>query len=334
MRRIGGAKWLSWSISSVCAVGFLLWARHQPLPDPPTTPQAIAALILAIAACISATLWLCERWTALLRRGDRAFPRVEGYRSVVLGQIGNMCLPVRASEAIRVGIVTTASEKVTVRSSIGMLVAERALDIGWHVILLVVVCLGLFGPTAGGGLGRTPTIIAGLALLLASALVAIHFGGMVASRLKTGGRVSTFLAPVFVPLSGLRHDSKDLILLSCGFWLSQIVGWWAASWAVDLDLDPLQAAFVLAIATVALVAPVGFGAVGTLDAAIVFSVGAVGAPTIEVLGFVLLLRMMFILPSVLIASSLWLTRRFGIPIWDPHRVDRILTTQLQNALNK
>lgn len=312
-RRARRARWVSGLASGACAVGFFFWARHQRLPHLPSTPQAIAALALGLAAYTLATLWMCERWTALLCRQDQGFPRAEGYRSAVLGQLGNMLLPVRAGDAIRVGLVTTAREKVTARSSVGMLIAERALDIGCHSILLVLVCLSLFGPSIGGGFGRAPGAIAGLTLLVVGATMALYLGSVVLSRWRLSDRVSTFLAPVFAPLVSLRHGSKEVILLSAGIWFSEIVGWWAASRAVDLNLSALQAAYVFAIATLALIAPIGFGAIGTLDAAIIFSVEAVGVATTQVLGFVLLLRIMFVLPSVFIAAGLWLGRRLGGP---------------------
>ena len=309
LRRARRAKWASGLASGACAIGFVLWARRQQLPSFPGTRQSIAALILAMAAYACATLSTCERWTTLLRRIDRDLPRTEGYWSSVLGQLGNVCLPVRAGDAIRVGLVATAREKVTARSSVGVIVAERSLDAGCHTILLVAVCLGLFGPTIGGAAGRVPTVIAGLALLLVAAGAAFYIGRAILARWPANGRVATFLAPVFAPVADLRRGSRKVILLSVGLWLSEAVGWWAASRAVGLNLSPSQAACVFAIAAFALIAPIGFGAIGTLDAAIVFSVEAVGAPTAHVLGFVLLLRTVFLLPSAFIAIGLWWARR-------------------------
>jgi uncharacterized membrane protein YbhN (UPF0104 family) len=290
-----------------------LWARQQQLPHLPSTPQALAALALGIAAYTVTTLWMCERWTALLCRQDQGFPRAEGYRSAVLGQLGNMCLPLRAGDAIRAGLVTTAREKVTARSSVGMLIAERALDVGCHLTLLVLVCLGLFGPSLGGALGRIPGAVLGLALLLAGTVVAFYLGSAMLSRWGASDRVSTFLAPVLTPLVSLRHGSKKVVMLSAGIWLSELVAWWAASRAVDLNLSLAQAACVFAIAIMAMAAPIGFGAIGTLDAAIFFSVETVGAATTQVLGFVLLLRILLVLPSILIATGLWLGKRLKGP---------------------
>jgi uncharacterized membrane protein YbhN (UPF0104 family) len=304
-KRARKTKWASGLASIACAVGFVVWALHQQLPDPPTAPGALAAIALTMTAYTLATLWMCERWTALLWRGDRGLSRLETYRSAALGVIGNACLPVRAGDAIRVGLVSTASKKLSARSSLGALVAERALDIGCHLFLLVGICLAQFGPSTGP-LGRFPAVAAGLALLTAGAALVIRLGGATLSRWRPRGRLWSFLAPVFSPLTGLRRGSAELIALSVGIWLSEILAWWAAAQAVGLELNLPQAAYVFAVATLALIAPIGFGAIGTLDAAIVFSVEAIGVGATEILGFVLLLRLAFVLPSVLIAIGLWL----------------------------
>lgn len=305
------AGWVSGLASTACALGFVLWALQQQLPEPPVAPGAIAAVLLALGAYTLATLWMCERWTELLWRADRGLSRSETYRSAALGVIGNACLPVRAGDAIRLGMASTASEKLNARSSIGMLVAERALDIGCHVFLLAAVGLVWLGPSIDGPLGHLPAIAAGLALLLAGAAAAIRLGGAALSRWRPRGQLWSFLAPVFAPLAGLRQGSARVVALSVGIWLSEILAWWAAAQAVGLELSPPQAAYVFAIATLALIAPIGFGAIGTLDAAIVLSVEALGVSATEILGFVLLLRMAFVLPSVFIAVGLGLARRLG-----------------------
>lgn len=305
------AKWVSGLASCVCAVGFVFWALHQPLPNPAATPATIAATALMMGACALATLGMCERWALLLRRVDPDLPRAEAYRSAALGVIGNACLPVRAGDAIRVGLVATASEKLNARTSIGTLVAERALDIGCHVCLLTAVLLARFGPSAGGPLGRLATIAAGLGLLAVAAAIAARLGGFALSRWPPRGRLWDFLAPVFGPLAGLRTGSAGLVALSAGIWLTEILAWWAAAQAVGLEIGLPQAAYVFAIATLALIAPIGFGAIGTLEAAIVFSVDSLGVDTAAVLGFVLLLRVAFVLPSAIVAAGLGLAQRSG-----------------------
>ncbi len=312
------ARWASGLASGVCAIGFLLWARDQRLPHLPSTPGALAALALSVVAYTVVTLWLCERWTRLLWREDGGFSRGEGYRSAVLGQLGNVLLPMRAGDAIRVGLVSTASREITVRGGVGILVAERVLDGACHSTLLVLVVLGFFGPSIGA-LGRVPAALAGLGLLAGAAAMALYLGGLALSNHRPRGRAAAFLVPVFGPLSKLRHGSGTVVLLSVGMWLGEVVAWWAAAWAMGLELGIAEAAYVLAIAVVVLIAPFGFGAIGTLDAAVLFGLGTIGVATAGMLGFVLLLRLLFVLPSLLIGAGLWLAPRIRDYGYGPSR---------------
>lgn len=310
-RRARTAKWVSVLASTVCTAGFLVWALHQQLPSPPSAPGEVAATLLTMAAYVLVTLWACERWALLLWRVDRDLPRTEAYRSTAMAVIGNACLPVRVGDAIRVGLVSTTSEKLNARSGVGTLVAERVFDSGCHLVLLAVVCLAWFGPSTGGPLGRLPVIAGGLVLLAVAAAVAVRLGGVVLARWQPRGRLWEFLAPIFAPLTGLGRGSGRIALLSAGIWLSEILAWWAGALAVGLPLNLPQVVFVFTIAAFVLLVPVGFGAIGTLDAAIVVSVEALGMGATEVLGFVLLLRMTWVLPSVFIAAGLGLAGWWG-----------------------
>lgn len=292
--------------SSVCTAGFIVWALHQQLPDPPSAPAEVAATLLTMGAYALVTLWACERWALLLWRVDRDLPRNEAYRSTALAVIGNACLPVRVGDAIRVGLVATTSEELNARSGVGTLMAERVFDSSCHLVLLAAVCLAWFGPSTGGPLGRLPVIVGGLVLLVAAAAVAIRLAGVVLTRWQPRGRLWELLAPIFAPLTGLGRGSGRIALLSAGMWLFEILAWWAGALAVGLPLSLPQVVFVFTIAALVLLVPVGFGAIGTMDAAIVVSVEALGMSATGVLGFVLLLRMAWVLPSVFIAVGLGL----------------------------
>ena len=300
------AKWVSALASTACTAGFVVWALHQQLPDPPSAPGEVVATLLTMGAYTLVTLWACERWALLLWRVDRDLPRNEAYRSAALAVIGNACLPVRVGDAIRVGMVATTSEELNARSGVGTLMAERAFDSGCHLVLLVVVCFAWLGPSTGGPLGRLPVIAGGLVLLAAAAVVAIRLGKVVLAHWEPRGRLWELLAPIFAPLTGLGRGSGRIALLSAGMWLFEILAWWVGALAVGLPLSLPQVAFVFTIAALVLLLPVGFGAIGTMDAAVVVSVEALGMSATGVLGFVLLLRMAWVLPSVFIAVGLGL----------------------------
>jgi uncharacterized membrane protein YbhN (UPF0104 family) len=304
------ARVIGWLASATCATGFLLWARHQQIPRLPSSIEQIFALLLGVVAYTLATFGLCERWLFLLRRQASGFSRLAGYRPVVLGQLGNVFLPARAGDAIRVGVVATTHEEISMSSAVGALVAERALDIGCHAVLLVTVLVGMFGPSTGK-LGHLPTILLGLALLLGAVIALRAVGGSLLSQLDIGPLVPKLLGPLLAPLIGLRYGSRAVIALSVAMWASEIGGWWAASHAVGLNLTLLQAAYVFAIASLALIVPVGFGAIGTLDAGIYLGIRTIGVSTVPVLSFVLLLRALFILPSLMMTVGITLGRRLA-----------------------
>lgn len=294
-------------VSGTCAFGFLLWAANQRVPRLPSGLDEGLALLLGVMAYTVATLGLCERWRFLLRRHAPGLSRLAGYRPVVLGQLSNVFLPARGGDGLRVGLVATMQNEISARTVVGTVVAERALDISCHVVLLTVVMIGMFGPSAGV-LGNTLTILVGL-ILLAGATIALYMmWHSIASRLGIKWRVPESMGPLLAPLLGLRHNSGKAILLSVAMWTGEVVGWWAAAYAVGLELSLLQAAYVFAIASLALIMPVGFGSIGTLDAGILFSLKTVGASTASVLSFVLLLRMLFVLPSLAMIIGIELQR--------------------------
>jgi uncharacterized membrane protein YbhN (UPF0104 family) len=315
----------SWLISGACAVGFVLWARDQRLPHIPTGVEGNLAILLGLVAYAVATVGLCERWSFLLRRQVSTLSRFVGYRPALLGQLGNMFLPARVGDAMRVGLVAAMNKEISTATVVGTVVAERALDIGCQTVLLVVVITGLFGPSIGI-LGRGPSIVVGVIVLVCAVSAASFAGSVVSSRLGFVSKRAKFLGPFFAPLVSLRRGSRTPVLLSIIMWSSEIVGWWAASQAVGLNLNPLQAAYVFAVASLALIVPVGFGAVGTLDAGIIFSIKTIGVSTAPVLSFVLLLRVLFVVPSLItvigiaVASQAALLRDKGTSLWKGLRV--------------
>jgi uncharacterized membrane protein YbhN (UPF0104 family) len=306
--KVNRARVVSWLISGSCVAGFLLWARRQPMPRLPANLAESLALLTGVVAYAAATVGLCERWSLLLRGQAPSVSRLVGYRPVVVGQLGNIFLPARVGDAIRVGLAAASQDDVSTQRAVGALIAERALDIGCHAVLLVVVLAAALGPSGGVSM----TLLIGLAIVLglalfAGAIAALRVvGRSVLSRVAIERRMPKLLGSLLAPLVGLRHDGRKAALLSVAMWASEIGGWWAASHAVGLNLTGPQAAYVFAIASLALIMPVGFGAIGTLDAGILFGVKTVGASTAAVLSFVVLLRVLFVLPSLVMV--VWISQ--------------------------
>lgn len=273
------------------------------MPQLPSDSVQAAALAIAVLAYGASMLGACERWSLLLRSGVPSISRVISYRPVVLGQFGNVFLPARAGDAIRVGLAAASDERVSTQTAVGVLIAERALDIACHVMLLTVVLTGMvasrFGVFTALRLGAVAAASLVLALGIAMALRAplrSAIERVVGERLVP----AAFLGALLEPLLGLRYRGVRPLLLSLGMWAGEVAGWWAASHAVGLDLSVPQAAYVFAIASLAMVMPVGFGAIGTLDAGILFALKTIGLSTLPVLSFVVLLRVLLVLPGIVL----------------------------------
>jgi uncharacterized membrane protein YbhN (UPF0104 family) len=304
IRRLGWinprrSRFVSWVVSGACAIGFLLWARGQPMPRLPSGPAQSAALAVGVFAYGLATIGSCERWSSLLRTAVPGSSRIVSYRPVAVGQLGNVFLPARAGDAIRVGLAAASDERVSTQTAVGVLIAERALDIACHASLLTVVLAGvaashmsLFTAVLVGVAG-----LAGLTLIVGVAVAVRGSARSLLARLLGERQVPAFLDTLLAPLLGLRRKGRRAILLSVAMWASEVTGWWAASHAVGLNLTGPQAAYVFAIASLAMVMPVGFGSIGTLDAGIIFALETIGLGTARVLSFVVLLRVLLVLPS-------------------------------------
>jgi uncharacterized membrane protein YbhN (UPF0104 family) len=272
-------------------------------------------LILALLAYGIRAFGFCERWHFLLRRQIPVLARATGYRSAVLGELGNMFLPARAGDAIRVGVVAAPRPEISKRSVLGTLLAERTLDIGCHMVILAIAMSGLFAP-ALGPLGHLP-VMAGVLGLACAGVAGVYLGMTVLGPRLPGARHLAFLAPIAVPVATLKQDGARVAVgLSAVMWLGEVAGWWAASHVVGLNLAPLQAAGVFSIAIFALALPAGPGAVGALEAGVVLALHAIGANAGPALSFVLLLRLLVLAPALLIAAALVIDTRCD---WRSHR---------------
>ncbi len=296
-------KWAGWLLSALCTGGFVLWACNQPALRLPAGAGEGLGLMIAFLA-YGVRLWgLCERWHFLLRRQMPVIGRATVYRSMALGELGNMFLPARAGDAIRVGVVAAVRPGRSKRTILGTLIAERTIDIGCHVVVLAVALSSLFGPSLGQ-LGHLPIAVAVFGL--ASGAVAGVYLGMtgLGVKLPVSLRLGS-LAPVAEPVRTLRQSGTRIAFgLSVAIWLGEIAGWWAASRVVGLDLAPLQAAGVFSIAIFALAVPAGPGAVGALEAGVILALHAIGTSTGPALSFVLLLRLLVVVPALLMGVAL------------------------------
>jgi uncharacterized membrane protein YbhN (UPF0104 family) len=93
-------------------------------------------------------------------------------------------------------------------------------------------------------------------------------------------------------------------------WLFEAATWYLTAIAAGLDIEPVEALYLVALASVFVLVPSGPGYVGTLDAAVLFGVKAIGGTGSEAVSFLLLLRFVLLVP-ITVAGLVVLVARYG-----------------------
>jgi uncharacterized membrane protein YbhN (UPF0104 family) len=294
-------------ISIVSLAAVVVWASKQPAPKLPTSLQSLATLAGGIAVYALATALRGERATRLLLHTGARPSRSDAYGLTVVGYMGNTVLPARGGDAIRVYLQAPRAA-TSMRNVIGTLVAERILDTVTLLSLFVVLAYGVLrGVDAPSG-NKLAIVAAAVVVIV---LVAAVFAYLARHR-DWVRRLLDFLRPISVATLGLRgaHGAR-MLALTLAIWIAETGTYFVVSRATGLDLDPLEALYLVALASVFVLIPAGPGYAGTLDAAIIFGVKAVGGSGAEAVSYLITLRFVLLIPITLAGLSLVLTRYGG-----------------------
>lgn len=293
------------SLLSLGAVAW--WAADQPAPRLPDAPADWAQLAAGLAAYAVATALRAERWRALLEREGARPHRADCYGLTLVGYMGNNVLPARAGDALRV-VVMAPLAGTGMRTVLGTLVAERVLDV---LTLFGVFFVLAFGLANGAGDVPQGTWIALAALAAGGAAL---LGGLAVARRRPHGRIgrlSAFAAPILAATTRLRGRwGATMLALTIAVWIAEAGTWLAVGAAVDLGIGPLDALYLVALASLFVFVPAGPGYAGTLDAAVVVGVRALGRSGSQAVGYLLLLRFVLLVP-ITIAGLVALIARYG-----------------------
>ncbi len=295
-----------WIVSAIVLAAVVWWAVRQPAPTLPTTSEDLGALGLAVALYAVCTALRAERWRTLLHDVDARPSRGDAYRLTLVGYMGNNVLPARAGDLMRVVLMAPRAD-TTKRFVVGTLVAERLLDVAVLVVIFVVLATTIAG---GAGLPDTGT----LAVLAAVALVALvtvvaSFG--VLRRRGLVERVRAFLAPMVASTRNLRgRHGAGMLALTLLIWLGEAGVWGSVAAAVDLGAGPLEALYLVALASMFALIPSGPGYAGTQDAAAVIGVKAIGGTSAQAVSYLILVRFVLLVPITL-AGLVALALRYG-----------------------
>jgi len=291
-------------ISVAALIGVIIWATKQDPPTLPSSPTEILALIGAIVVYGFTTGLRGERWWRLLEDSEAHATRFDSYALTAVGYMGNNVLPARGGDVLR-GVLLKPRSTASLRTIFGTLVAERLLD--------VVFLLSLFAVLAYAVLGNIETPdtelllvggIGGLVVLLACAgLIYLFRDRAIVAR---GLRLA---APLVEPTRRLRGlHAASMLGWTALIWISEGLMFVLVADSVGVEMDLIQAGYLMAVASVFLLIPAGPGNVGTLDAAVLFGLGAIGTSGSEALSYLLMYRFVIFVPITLIGVILLLTR--------------------------
>lgn len=297
------------TLISVVSVAIVVWwAVHQPRPELPDTGGEWALIAGAVAVYALATGLRALRWRVLLERAG-AHPAHRDTRDLtVVGFMGNNVLPLRGGDVLRVTLMTPRV-RIGARGVIGTLLAERLLDVLVLLTLFVLLAYGVLRGVDVPSSDRLGLVGAGLGVLLVAGVLL----GLYGHRHHWGRALIAFVAPML-------HSSRDLLsrggvrllLLTLPIWLAEAGTWYLVGPAVGFDMAPLEALYLIALASVFIMIPSGPAFAGTLDAALVFGVHALGGTSSQAISYLIMLRFVLLVPITLLGLVILVARYGGL----------------------
>jgi uncharacterized membrane protein YbhN (UPF0104 family) len=279
------------------------WASRQQAPRLPHTGGQLAALAAAVALYAVATVVRGERWRLLLEDEGGAPSRADSLGITCVGYAGNNILPARAGDAVRV-VLMAPRAGTSMRTVVGTLLAERILDVVVLVVLFVVVGYGLLGEVGSDRAELVVGLVAGAAVL---ALVAWRLA-------RRSQRVHEFLAPILASTLGLRRAQHGLRLLGLTLlvWAIETAVWMSVAGAIGFGVDPIEGAYLVALASVFSMIPSGPAYAGTQDAAAILGIKALGGTGAQAVAFIVMLRFVIVVPITVVGLVLMAVRYGGV----------------------
>lgn len=305
-RRLALAAGVGVSLLFVAAV--VTWALRQKAPSLPSATDAIAGIGLAVSLYAANTALRAERWHRLLLAGGATPSRADTYALTVVGYFGNNTLPARAGDAMRVLLLAPRGGG-TRREIAGTLLAERLLDLAILLALFLVVAVSLVSELRVPHLPPLVLALVGGALLIACLALALLWS----RRTTVFARAAAWLRPVAASTRRLRGaHGRDMLLVSLAIWLLEMAVWWTAGIAAGLSMTPLEALYLVSMASLFSLIPSGPGYAGTQDAAIVIGAKAIGARGATAVTYLLVVRFVLLVPITVAGFVLVLTRYGGL----------------------
>jgi glycosyltransferase 2 family protein len=292
---------------SVIALGAVVaWATRQRTPHLPTDAGGLALLGAAVA--VYGLTWIARgtRWHLILRRAAIEHDPIDAHGLVAVGYMGNTVLPARGGEVLRMLLLPGRSSAGR-REALGSILAERLVD----AIVLALLFAALTWVGIGGApLGQAPAIVAaavsGIVVAAGVVLISMRKRGRLQKLARAAGpyvAASKNLLGGF----GLRLAALTAVIWALEGTICLIVGD-----SLGVHLDPLDALFVMVLASFFAIIPAAPGAVGTFDGAVLLGLGAGGVPGGQAVAFALLIRFVIYVPITLLGLAFLIARYGGL----------------------
>jgi uncharacterized protein (TIRG00374 family) len=272
-----------------------------------------ALLLAASAAFIAGLAAFAARWRALLNYEPGL---VFTFHASNMGQAGNILLPFRFGEAIRILVIST-DEKVSLAEATSSFVVERLFEQSMRLLAIMgAVLIGVGLETSRIALGAgVLLVILGFAAVLWLAnhpAFGLEKGTWLLSKIPrvSDERARRATADFLENLSGIAHPRRFFVVL----------GWSLVSWslfwlfffvtlrALDTGLT-LQEQAAISLGALALSPPSAATQPGLFHASVVAPLAAVGFDTEVVTAYAVLLHILEMIWLIILAAwGLWATK--------------------------
>ena len=292
---------------SLGAIGAVVWwALRQKAPTFPSGAGVIMILVASIGCYVVATVVRGLRWHLILGLAGIEHRRADAFALTPVGYMGNNVLPARAGEILRM-LLLKARSTASRREILGSIIAERVLDVATLAALFAVMTT--FG-IAGAPTGR------GTALVAVSVLAAGALGTALLLALRRRGRFERFaeiMRPFLLATKLLLCVKGALLgLVTAAIWLLEGFLYWLVAQSLELPVNYLDAAYLVVLASIVAMVPAAPGYLGTVDAAIIFGLGAIGIKSGQALSFAILVRFVIFVPITAVGLLFMLFRYGGL----------------------
>jgi uncharacterized membrane protein YbhN (UPF0104 family) len=274
----------------------------------PSDSHSIAFMTGAIIVYLSSFLIRGLRWKVLLNEVGVKAPMHETTGLLTVGYAGNTLLPARAGDAVRVFLMaqrTGAGASLMVST----LIAERLLDLVFLVSTFIITSL-IF---AGGLPSGDKAVFAGILACVGLVGVSVVIWAIRSNHIPAGIRGVLRDASLAVrQLRGSRHlfQVAGLTVIA---WTMEATVYMLCAHAAGIKLNIGSAAYVLSTAAMFTMIPSGPGFVGTMDAALAFSLRVLNEPHNSIGPYILIVRFVIFIPITIIGGLLLVLRYGGLP---------------------